>query len=192
MIPENRVSFRGCRLAFGLVHGLLIPKGMETKNKSFKLAFLSLLAVLHFGCSNGSSDSGTTSTTATSYYMNNGSCYSNTGQQVAISSCNAGYYSANGYCYSSSTGQIVDGSYCSSSTGYYMSNGYCYSSYNGQIVNSTYCGSTGTGTGIVAQTCVGYYVWVTASGSQVGYCNGTNCRGYTLYPYGSQQAVYCQ
>ncbi len=196
---------------------LLIHKGMKTKNKFIKLVFLSLLAILQTSCSKDSNSSSTANVAAVSYTMNNGYCYSNTGQQVATSYCsstNNGYYLSNGYCYSSTTGQTVNNSYCSSTNGYYMSNGYCYSS-SGQAVSTSYCNSTTTGytwnngycystsTGQTvnnsycsnstgsSQQCVGYYYYYNNSGYTTVYCNGADCRGYTLLNQQGTQ-VSCQ
>lgn len=142
---------------------LALLKGMETKNKITIHILLALTLFLGIGCadSNHSSSSGTT-TTATSYYLNNGVCYTNTGTAVS-----------NSYC---------------TSTGYYLNNGSCYNS-TGNIVLSTYCsGTSSTGT---TNQCVGYYYYITGYGSQMVACYGANCRGYTLYELATQRMVTC-
>lgn len=98
------------------------------------------------------------------YYMSNGQCYSNTGQQVPINYCSN--YGGNG--------------------GYYVSNGQCYSS-TGQVVDMTYCQNSG-GSGQMQQ-CYGYYCYPQTG--QCGQCYGSNCRGYTLQNMQTGQTVQC-
>ncbi len=134
----------------------------------------------------------TTLCTNNGYYMSNGYCYNTAGQIVTTTLCqqtNTGYYMNNGYCYNTA-GQIVSTMLCQqTNTGYYMSNGYCYSS-TGQIVNTALC--TNNGGGIYGQQCYGSYLYQASYWSQMVWCNGSNCRGYTLYEMNSGRSVTCQ
>lgn len=149
---------------------------MKTHRKT-QIAFLLLSTLVGLsGCGNSQSSDGTALSTATTYYL------------------------SNGYCYASNTGQVVANGYCgvttatTTTTGYYILNGYCYSNATGQTVSNSYCGlsTTTTSTAATTQVCVGYYYYYSAYGIQVGYCNGSNCAGYTLYQYGTNQQVACQ
>ena len=86
---------------------------------------------------------------SSTYTMQNGTCISSTGQQVAASFCTSasnGYYNNNGVCYSSTTNQQVAASFCSSaSSGYYNNNGVCYSSTTNQQVAASFCSTTSNG-----------------------------------------------
>jgi hypothetical protein len=138
------------------------------KTKNFKLIFLlgfMTLGLANCGKDSSGSSSSTTTTSTTGYYMSNGYCYTNSGQSVSTSYCTSGYYTSNGYCYQGSTGQVVNSSYCSSST---------------------------TTTSGVSSQCVGYYYYVSNYGTQMVYCSGYNCRGYTLYNVMTNQWNYCQ
>lgn len=142
----------------------------------------------------------------TSYYISNGVCMANTGQQVDMGYCNSstsgGYYlGSDGQCRSSQTQQIVLYQYCQNNQnlyptntgGYYLgSDGQCRSSYNQQIVPYTYCqGTTG------GQQCSGLYYYPANASQVVAITCGTmglgavSCSGMTLYT-ASGQTVYCQ
>ncbi len=128
------------------------------------------------------------------YYMSGGYCYSPQGQIVANTLCTntgtGGYYYSNGYCYSPQ-GQIVSNTLCTNTGtgGYYFSNGYCYSP-QGQIVSNTLC--TNTGGGVYGQQCVGTYLYQSGYWTQMVYCSGMNCRGYTLTEVSTNRIVNCQ
>lgn len=164
---------------------------MEDEMKKTVISFFAMFVGALMGCSNDTSQ--TAATTTTTYYLSNGTCYASTGAAVASSYCGVTttgtYYWSNGLCYSSATGATVATNYCSttSSNGYYTINGYCYAYATGQIVNSTYCSTTST----TGSTCVGYYYYLGNGYPQAVYCNGTNCRGYTMYTQAGQ-AVSCQ
>lgn len=125
------------------------------------------------------------------YYMLNGQCYSPQGQVVAYQYCqqsNNGYYVTNGQCYSPQ-GQPVAYQYCQQTNGgYYMQNGYCYSP-QGQIVSNQLCAQNG---GISGQACYGTYLYQSGYWTNMIYCNGANCRGYTLVEVSTNRTVTCQ
>lgn len=120
------------------------------------------------------------------------------------------YYLSGNNCINSQNGQVVPYNYCTNSGGYYQSNGACYTQGTNQVVDMSYCNNLNntsnchqtmqypsTGSCAIlqpggAQQCIGYYYQMTAYGPQYGYCNGYNCRGYTLYQYGTNQVVTCQ
>jgi hypothetical protein len=210
-----RVSFKNFA---ALAHALLLCSSMKTtiQKQIMFIGILLQLSTLVSGC--GSSSSGTATTAATSYYTVSGVCYSNTGQVVSTSYCSStGYYTSNGYCYSSSgvqvsttyrssatgtyyisggncynsAGTLVSSTYCSltssTSTTYYISGGNCYNS-SGTLVASTYCSLTSSTTTTTATACYGYYYW----GSELGYCYGSNCSGYTLTSASTGKTTYCE
>lgn len=138
----------------------------------------SLFALGLFGCgssgSSGSSGGGTTAVVSTGYS-----------------------YNTYGQCVQTSTGQIVTSTYCTTAnTGYsYNTSGQCIQTSTGQIVTTAYCqtgyATTGYGTtgyGTTYGQCVGYYYY----NGQLSYCNGYNCRGYTLISAQTGQQVTCQ
>jgi hypothetical protein len=131
------------------------------------------------------------------YYMNNGVCYSSTGQMMPNTSyctmSNNGYYLNNGVCYSSTGQMMPNTSYCSTaSNGYYLNNGICYSS-NGQMMpNTSYCAMGNMNNGLMGQQCFGSYLYQSGYWSQMVWCNGANCRGYTLYEINTNRSVTCQ
>jgi len=135
------------------------------------------------------------------YYMSNGSCYSSTGQIMPnttyCTQANNGYYLANGVCYSSNGQMMPNTTYCSNvnnglNNGYYLSNGYCYSSTGQMMPNTSYCTNGGNMGGIGAQQCYGSFLYQSGYWSQMVYCNGQNCRGYTLTEVSTNRSVTCQ
>lgn len=168
---------------------LLLRSSMKTLIKIAQLLFALPLLIALSAC--GKSSTAATTTT-TGYYLSNGVCYAaNSATAVATTYCSSttGYYLSNGYCYSSTTGTIVATTYCSSTTGYTLSNGVCYSTSTGTAVATAYCSGTSTTT---SQACYGMYYYSNGYATQIVQCNGTNCRGYTLYDYNTKQPVYCQ
>lgn len=159
---------------------------------------------------------GMNSNSSSTYSMQNGTCVSSTGQQVATSFCTStanGYYTTNGVCYSSSTNQQVAASLCTSTTnGYYMNNGVCYSSSTNQQVAANLCSANSQlppqmpGIPMPPQMpgmpmpphyqmggpCYGYYIYNGNGYSEFGYCYGFNCRGYMLTEVASGRMVSCQ
>jgi hypothetical protein len=136
------------------------------------------------------------------YYMNGGYCYGPQGQVVSNVYCQSsanggtnGYYMNGGYCYGPQ-GQVVSNVYCTNTNtmcngganGYYMNGGYCYSP-QGQVVSNAYCTS---GNGMMGLQCYGSYLYQSGYWSQMVWCSGSNCRGYTLYDMNSRQSVTCQ
>jgi hypothetical protein len=105
------------------------------------------------------------------YYMQGNSCYNQSGQVVAPTLCsNAGYSNNN--------------------SGYVLQNGSCYSTYQNTYVDISYCNNSSQGIG-GQQQCIGTYYSNTNGTMQPISCNGSNCRGYTLYT-AQGTAVYCQ
>jgi hypothetical protein len=176
---------------------------MKTSRLINQCLFVCLIAatvLFQVACSKDSKGGNNPAPTVT-YYLQNGSCYSSTGQPVAYNYCShltggtGGYYinPSNGQCYSS-TGQPVQLTYCQQTGGtggYYInpSNGQCYSS-NGQPVQLTFCQQTG---GMGGQACYGTYYYFDRQRNQwlSGQCNGADCRGYTLIN-AQGQTVTCQ
>ncbi|MGE0764710.1 MAG: hypothetical protein AB7N80_15655 [Bdellovibrionales bacterium] len=96
---------------------------------------------------------------------------------------------SNGICYASNGSQVPT-SYCNNTnSGYYLQNNVCYvtGSNPPQAVNISFCQNTGNTGG----TCVGYYFYPYQGQMIPIYCNGADCRGYTVYNQ-AMQPVYCQ
>lgn len=170
---------------------LAVSFSMEKLNKYKKvIAFLlSAPFMIFIGCAKDKNEN-RYGATNTGYYMNNGICMNNMGQQVSPTYCNganSGYYMNNGICMNN-MGQQVTPSLCMNNGGmgsYYYSNGSCYSSA-GQMVPVNYCSNMGYNG--YSQQCVGSYYW----NGQMVQCNGSNCTGYSLVSVQSGQTVYCQ
>lgn len=132
------------------------------------------------------------------YYLSNGVCYNNMNQPMpntsyCMNNGSNGYYLNNGICYSNTGQMMPNTSYCTnnSNNGYYMSGGYCYSSTGQMMPNTSYCTNAING-GMVGQQCYGQYLYQSGYWSQMVWCNGANCRGYTLYEVNTNRAVTCQ
>lgn len=174
--------------------------------KTIYAVLLGMTVIFGVGCSKKSGTTAST-TVALQYGYVNGSCYNySNGTYVANNFCansaTTQYTYSNGMCYQTSTNQQVDPSLCNnnnnnSNNGYVYNNGYCYSTTTGQYVNPSYCTNTGNGTGngngyAGYQQCYGTYVYMNYGQQQYVTCNGSNCRGYTLYQPSTGQPVYCQ
>jgi hypothetical protein len=128
------------------------------------------------------------------YRIINGQCYDSMNQIVAQQLCNnmGNYRIINGQCYDSMN-QIVAQQLCqyNGNGGYYMSGGYCYSSTGQMMPNTSYCQNINNG-GMMGQQCYGSYLYQSGYWSQMVWCNGANCRGYTLYEVNTNRSVTCQ
>jgi hypothetical protein len=99
------------------------------------------------------------------------------------------YTWSNGVCYTN-TGVVVANTYCTSSTSTYtVYNGFCYTS-TGQNVAMSYCTTAVTPT--TGGSCVGNYYYLNNGTYQLVYCNGADCRGYSLVSATTNQTVMCQ
>jgi hypothetical protein len=165
--------------------------------KTFKkYSFLILSVLISFvACKKNDSSE---STAQTPMYqltgpVGNQVCVDQRGLPVAHHLCtgtNTGYVFQNGVCYGPNS-QIYPNSYCQNgvgNTGYYFSNGNCYNNLN-QIVPANYCSNT---TGVLGQQCIGTYLYQSGYWTQMVYCSGYNCRGYTLTEVSTNRLVTCQ
>lgn len=182
------------------------------KTHSFKLNTwvsigLALFALV--ACNKKEDSNGNLANTPQMYSLINGQCYNTQTNQIMpnTSYClnnglNNGYYMNNGQCYNN-MGQIMPNtSYCmNSGTGYYMSGGYCYSSTGQMMPNTSYCSNAyqynngynnGYTNGMLTQQCYGSYLYQSGYFSQMFWCTGSNCRGYTLYEINTNRSVVCQ
>lgn len=163
-----------------MVYLLLTPIGMKANKKSLiiKALYLATPFLMLIGCAKDNSNSNRTVTAQDTYYMSNGTCFSNqTRRAVSTSYCyntSSNYTLSNGTCYITSTGRAVDISYCNDS-------------YNNGSYNNGYQNNYNT----TSSQCLGTYYTNTNGGVQTVNCNGTNCRGLTLYD-STGRFVTCQ
>lgn len=161
---------------------------MKTIIRATLFCFLALSSIVMTACGKSDNNSVNTAPPA-SYYLSGSNCInSQNGQVVPYNMCtnNGSYYQSNGACYTQGSNQVVDMSYCNNLNNNNINNN-CTQTM--QYPSTGTCGTMPVGGG---QVCMGYYYQMTAYGPQYGYCNGYNCRGYTLYQYGTNQVVTCQ
>lgn len=111
-------------------------------------------------------------------------CSKDSGGSSAVVTAVTYYTAANGLCYQTGTNTQVAQTLCTAATGYQLINNLCYQTSTGQVVNQSLCYNN-TGAGV---SCIGYYRW----NNQTVYCNGADCRGYTLVNLNTNATQVCQ
>ena len=122
--------------------------------------------------------------TNSNYVMQNGVCFTRTGQQVPVENCynnNDGYDNGNGY------GGGYNGGY---GGGYNGGGG--YGGGDGYHGGGGYGGGGYGGGSCSRRQCFGQYIYTQGGMMQYGTCFGINCRGYMLIEVATGQMVLCQ
>jgi hypothetical protein len=152
-----------------------------------RIMTLALLTVAFVACGKKNDNNSDPVNQPISYYMNNGQCFSNLNQPVAMNYCNAAnsYQMSNGVCYQGSV--RVDNNLCSSS-GYFVGpNGQCVNQ-NGQPADISFCNNVAGNGNAPRMVCQGQFY---DRYNQIGTCNGQNCSGYILRNAQTGQTVFC-